>query len=59
MDYQYKDRTGEEITCADCIYQYKAWYEEPCDGCCRAHSAYEPMGGGEDDSADQPAGDGK
>lgn len=31
--------------CDRCKHQDKEWYEEPCDGCCGAHSGFEPKEG--------------
>ena len=30
--------------CEDCKHNKLEWYSEVCDGCCKAHSNYEPKG---------------
>lgn len=30
--------------CDTCKHDNEPWYSEACDGCCKAHSSYEPKG---------------
>lgn len=38
---RYRDLTGIDYDCDDCIHNDKEWDELPCDTCCPAHSGFE------------------
>lgn len=37
------DRKDEPQTCDTCKHDNEPWYSDACDGCCKAHSSYEPI----------------
>lgn len=37
----------EMFPCSTCKHRNESWASEACDGCCKAHSNYEPIEGSE------------
>lgn len=37
-----KRKTEPQTNCKTCKHDDEPWYSEACDGCCKAHSSYEP-----------------
>ena len=45
---RYRNMMGVDYTCDTCKHNDRHWSEEPCVGCCRVHSGYEPAKDGEE-----------
>jgi len=41
-----KEIEGNLCQCSTCIHDSEPWDSDACDGCCGAHSSYEPIGEG-------------